>query len=175
MTAPPRETPKATPKPAESKTERNERAARALTMRNAGATYTRIAEQLGISEQQVKNDITRAIKEWVRVPAEQMVDRQRAILLDIMRVEYPAAMDVNSPRHYQAQEKVLEVLAHEAKLHGLYAPTKVNFGISEAEFARQAAELLQVTGVRPLLELARIDEPVDAEVVADVDESWSNL
>lgn len=144
-------------------------------MRNAGATYARIAEQLGISEQQVKNDITRAIKEWVRVPAEQMVDRQRAILLDIMRVEYPAAMDVNSPRHYQAQEKVLEVLAHEAKLHGLYAPTKVNFGISEAEFARQAAELLQVTGTRPLLELARVDEPVEVEVVSDEEGGWSNL
>jgi hypothetical protein len=160
-----------------SKAERDERAAKALTMRNAGATFQRIGDQLGISEQMARNDVSRAIKEWVRVPAEQMVDRQRAILNDIVRVEYSAAMDPSSPRHYQAQAKILEALEHEAKLHGLYAPQKVSLGISEQEFARQAAELLKVTGPAPLLELAAT-EVVEAEVVEaveDDEEPWSNL
>ena len=159
-----------------SKAERNERAAKALTMRNAGATYTRIAEQLNISEQMARNDVSRAIKEWVKVPAGEMVNRQRAILLDITRVEMPAALDPSSPRHYEAQSKILQVLEHEAKLFGLYAPAKVSLGITEQEFAAQAAELLKITGPGPLLELVGRPGVVDAEVIESAGlDGWCDI
>lgn len=165
-----------TKRPKPSKTETNERRAKALTMRNAGATYERIADQLGIPVHRVQSDVSYAIRNWVRVPAEQMVDRQRAIFLDILRVEYPAAMDPSSPRHYQALDRVLEVLRDERKLFGLDAPQKISLGISEQEFAERAAELLKVTGTRPLLELAgQQEDVVDAQVVEVEEERWSNL
>lgn len=170
--------------PAENRTTRADRKAElairraaALRMRTAGATWEEIAVKYGYTETQARNDVMRCVRESVRVPAEQLLDRQRAIINDVIRVEYPAALDPSSPRHYEAQAKLLEFLQHEAKLTGMYAPTRVNVGISEEEFTRQAAELLAVTGQGPLLELVR-DSPVaaDATVVeAEVDESWSNL
>ena len=139
-----------------------ERRAKALTMRNAGATFPRIAEQLGISEAQARKDVRKMIAEVVQLPVDQMVERQRAILLDITRVNYPAAMGGDR----EAQAVLLRVLEHEAKLYGLYAPTRVSVGISESEFANQAAELLAALGTEPLRELAGSSyEPLDAEVV----------
>lgn len=149
-----------------------ERRMKSLTMRNAGATYPRIAEQMGVSEKQSRLDVRRAIQEIVQIPVDQMVERQRAILLDLTRVNYPAALAGDK----DAQGVLLRILEHEAKLYGLYAPTRVNVGISEREFGEQAAELLAALGTEPLRELAGY---VDAEVVAaepdEVEEPWSNL
>ena len=145
---------------------------KALTMRNAGATFPRIADQLGVSERQARNDVRKAIAEVVQLPVDQMVERQRAILLDITRVNYPAAMSGDR----DAQAVLLRVLEHEAKLYGLYAPARVNVGISESEFAAQAAELLAALGTEPLRELA--GEPLDVEVLdptEDPPSDWSNL
>ena len=149
-----------------------ERRMRALTMRNAGATFTKIAEQLGVREHVARADVRKAIAEVVKLPVDQMVDRQRAILLDITRVNYPAAMAGDR----DAQATLLRVLEHEAKLYGLYAPARVNVGISEQEFAAQAAELLAALGTEPLRELAG-EPPLDAEVIPDptTPEDWSNL
>ena len=145
---------------------------KALTMRNAGATFPKIAEALGISEKAARMDVRKAIAEVVRLPVDQMVERQRAILLDITRVNYPAAMGGDR----EAQAVLLRVLEHEAKLYGLHAPTRVNVGISEQEFASQAAELLAALGTEPLRELAGAPAPptLEAEVVDD-DTGWSNL
>jgi len=95
----------------------------------------------------------------------------------MIRTNYPLAIDKTAPRCFEAQQKILECLAHEAKLTGLYAPARVNVGIGEEEFGRQAAELLKVTGPGPLLELVRAAPTVDAEVVEPVEEGepWSNL
>lgn len=148
-----------------------ERRMKALTMRNAGATFARIAEQLGVSEPQVRKDIRIAIRDIVQIPVDQMVDRQRSILLDITRVNYPAAMSGDR----EAQAMLLRVLEHEAKLYGLYAPTRVNVGISETEFAAQAAELLAALGTEPLRELAGQPPPIEAEVITHDTTDWSNL
>jgi len=149
---------------------------KALTMRNAGATFPRIADQLGVSERQARNDVRKAIAEVVQLPVDQMVERQRAILLDITRVNYPAAMSGDR----DAQAVLLRVLEHEARLYGLYAPARVNVGISESEFAAQAAELLQVLGTEPLRELAGEPPlpPLDAELAEGTDattDGWTNL
>lgn len=154
-----------------------ERRIKALTMRNAGATFIRIAEQLGVSEKQARNDVRKAVQEVVQLPVDQMVERQRAILLNITRVNYPAAMSGDR----EAQAVLLRVLEHEAKLYGLYAPARVNIGISESEFALQAAELLQALGTEPLRELAgqpplTVEEiEPDSGELGDEPNSWSNL
>jgi DNA-binding Lrp family transcriptional regulator len=185
MPAPPAEKRDNRREPRLSKAERDERAAKALRLRNAQATFGQIADQLGISEQQARNDVGRAIREWVRVPAEQMVSRQQSVLMSILQTEYPDAVNrsLTPAQRHAAQDKILEVLRDERKLHGLDAPQKVTLGISEEEFARQAAELLQITGAAPLLALTRDAQSeaaelagqavIDAEV--EEEEPWSNL
>src|SRR5271168_4632741 len=110
---------------------------KALTLRNAGATYARIAIELGVTEIKARDYVKVATREIVAIPVDQMVERQRAILLDITRVNYHPALSGDK----EAQGVILRALEHEAKLYGLYAPTRVNVGVSETEFARQAAEL----------------------------------
>jgi len=161
----------------------------ALTLRNMGATYAKIGEQLyGGSTQKAKNAVQKATAEVVQLPVDQMVNRQRSILLDITRRNYPRAMDTTDPEHREAQGVIIRCLEHEAKLFGLYAPQRVQVGISETEFGQQAAELLAAVGPGPLAELAGQDLPVGvapgAEAILDVvevplpaavDDPWSNL
>lgn len=161
-----------------------ERRYKALTLRNAGATWHKIAAQLGVSVYTVQKDVRTAMAEVVKVPVDEMVARQRAILLDLARVNYPAALGGD----HDAQTQLLRILEHEAKLYGLYAPTRVQVGISETEFATQAAELLAAIGTEPLRELAGEQAapipPIDAEVIEDtptaaatviVPDEWSNV
>ena len=130
---------------------------RALTMRNAGATYAKIAEQFGVSTLTVRKDVRLALREVISETAEDMVARQRGILLDMTRANYPAALSGD----LGAQSAIVKCLEHEAKLFGLYAPTRVNVGVSDTEFAAQAAELIAALGLEPPRELGYI---IDAEV-----------
>lgn len=128
-----------------------ERRLRALTMRNAGATFQRIADQMGLSAATVRNDVRMALREVVSETAEDMVARQRSILLDMTRSLYPNALQGD----LDAQKQIIRILDHEAKLFGLYAPTRVNVGVSDTEFAEQAAELIAQLGLEPPRELMR--------------------
>lgn len=162
-----------------------EKRMQALTMRNAGATWARIAETYKITQDRAQRWVRAATKEIVKLPIDQMVDRQRAILLDITRRNYPVAMG-DSDNAREAQGVIIRCLEHEAKLYGLYAPARVAVGLSETEFGQNAAELLKLVGTAPLAELAglptgataletvqiRQAEPVDAEVI---EEPWSNV
>lgn len=172
-----------------------EKRMQALTMRNAGATWARIAETYQISPDRAKNWVRKAMQEVVKLPVDQMVDRQRAILLDITRRNYPVAMG-DSEAARDAQGVIIRCLEHEAKLYGLYAPARVAVGISENEFGQNAAELLKLVGFAPLAEIAGVsqnelqaalgqqqtcDPPVNREspviegTVIEDDEPWSNL
>lgn len=147
-----------------------ERRMRALTLRNAGMTYQAIADKLGVSSGLVRRDIRMALREVVSETAEDMLARQRGILFDLQRQAYPAAL--NGDR--DAQAMILKTLDHEAKLFGLYAPTRVAVGVSDTEFAEQAAELISSLGLEPPKELRRAaHEPdtIDAEVVAPAGDS----
>lgn len=128
-----------------------ERRMRALTMRNAGATYAKIAEQFGVTTVTIRKDVRLALREVVSETAEDMVSRQRAILLDMTRANYPAALQGD----LGAQSAIVKCLEHEAKLFGLYAPTRVAVGVSDTEFASQAAELIEALGLEPPRELIR--------------------
>lgn len=174
---------------------------RALTMRNAGATYAKIAEQFGVTTVTIRKDVRLALREVVSETAEDMVSRQRAILLDMTRANYPAALQGD----LGAQSAIVKCLEHEAKLFGLYAPTRVAVGVSDTEFASQAAELIAALGLEPPRELVRAEvidvvaeddtipatllapsptidtdptplgEPVTCTDEEDTDDGWSNL
>lgn len=152
-----------------------ERRIRALTMRNAGATYQRIAAQLNITIPTARKDVRYALREVINETAEDMLARQRSVLLDIQRVNYPAALRGDK----EAQTMILKALDHEAKLFGLNAPTRVAVGVSDTEFAEQAAELIESLGLQPPQELKRAPEPDIIDVhITDIDpppDDWTNI
>ncbi len=127
-----------------------ERRARALTLRNAGATFRQIADKTGVSPTQARKDIEVALREVVAESAESMIARQRAVLHDIVRANYAAAAsgDIDAAR------VILSTLEREAKLFGLDAPTRVNVGVSDVEFAERTATLIESLGLTPPRELA---------------------
>lgn len=115
-----------------------ERRMKVLTMRNAGATYQRIADQLGISTVTARKDLQRAYREVLNDTPEDMLARQRSVLLDITRANYAAALQGDK----DAAMTIIKGLEQEAKLFGLYAPTRALIGVSDVEFAEQAAALI---------------------------------
>lgn len=154
-----------------------ERRIRALTLRNAGATYQRIASQLNISIPTARKDVRYALREVINETSEDMLARQRSVLLDIQRINYPAALRGDR----DAQNMIIKALEHEARLFGLYAPTRVAVGVSDTEFAEQAAELIESLGLQPPTELRRSahEDVLDAEVI-DPDATpaaseWANI
>jgi hypothetical protein len=129
---------------------RIERQVRALTLRNAGATFRQIADKTGVSPTQARKDVEVALREVVAESAESMIARQRAVLHDIVRANYAAAAsgDIDAAR------VILSTLEREAKLFGLDAPTRVSVGVSDVEFAERTASLIESLGLSPPRELA---------------------
>lgn len=146
-----------------------ERRARSLTLRNAGATFRQIAEKTGVSPGTARHDVEAALREVVAESAEAMIARQRSMINDIIRANYAAMAsgDVDAAR------LVLSSLEREAKLFGLDAPTRVNVGVSDVEFAEKTASLIESLGLTPPKELAvmsaKLRETLDAEVVLPFD------
>lgn len=173
-----------------------ERRMRALTLRNAGLTYAKIGDQQGTNAGIARNDVRMALREVLNDTAEDMLARQRSVLADLQRAHYPAALQGDR----DATTAVLKCLEHEAKLFGLYAPSRVNVGVTDTEFAAQAVELITALGLQPMPELERtlikherpvIDaavlDPPTEETATDApapaaepddepdDDDWSNL
>lgn len=140
---------------------RVERRGQVLRLRNAGVTYAKIAEQLGISTDTVARDITKGLREILHEPAEEMLGSQRSMLSDIRRANYVAMLGGD----LKAASMILRTMEHEAKLFGLYAPTRVNVDVSDEDFALTAARLMQEMGVTPPEAIAAaLEQPVEAEV-----------
>jgi hypothetical protein len=126
-----------------------ERRMRALTLRNMGATFTRIAAELGISASVARADVRLAYREVLNETTEDFVARQRSVLLDCQRGAYPLALQGDK----DAIMAIVRCLEQEAKLLGLYAPARMAVGISDVDFAEQAAELISKLGLTPPREL----------------------
>lgn len=152
-----------------------ERARRAVELRIAGHPYQAIAAELGYRDE---SGARKAVDRLLSRIAHEGVAELRAVegrrLDELQRGVWAAAIAGD----LEAIKTVLAIMTRRARLFGLDAPTPVAVGISAAEFAKKAAELLDVIGPGPLLELART-APVDAEVIAEAGESepdgWSNI
>ena len=170
-----------------------ERRMRSLTLRNSGATYSQIAQRMEVSEKTSRDDVRKALREVISEPAEDLMARQRSVLLDLQRANYPQALRGDK----DAGRIVIDCLKHEAQLMGLYAPTRVNVAVTDVEFAEQAVTLISELGLQPPAELvaAAATDPVltDAELIAataaggvddpdvidaeveDEDEGWADI
>ena len=162
-----------------------ERAQSAVALRIEGRAYAEIADALGYSDESgARHAVSRLLdrREAESVEELRMVEGCR---LDAMQA---AVWDAALHGDLDAIKAVLGIMARRARLFGLDKPTAVAVGISETEFAAQAAELLAVLGPEPLRELAQsVPESVRALPGAataavpgvvyggEVDEGWSNL
>jgi hypothetical protein len=176
-----------------------ERRLKALSLRNEGRTFSQIADVLygdlppEAGEVRAERDVRAAERELVRIPTDARLNRQHGIVLEMIAAYKPRALDGDK----DAAGILLSYLQHAAKLDGLYAPARIQVGITETEFAGQAHELLSGAGgpavLRALAELARVpaaippassapQQPavVDGEIVPKIEasnepEPWSNL
>jgi hypothetical protein len=57
---------------------------------------------------------------------------------------------------------IIATLEREARLFGLDAPTRVNVGVSDVEFAERTASLIESLGLQPPKELVRLGPSVQS-------------
>lgn len=161
-----------------------QRALQALELYTAGCSYAEIGRRLGYRDHSGPH---RAISRLLSRRETFGVDTLRKVhgerLSALLAAVWPAALRAD----LDAVKTALQVLGDIAKLYGLNAPERVAVGISDTEFATQAAELLAVVGPGPLAELARWSPElralpiVEGEVAhsevydGNITDGWSNL
>ena len=148
------------------------RAAEALRLRLSGMTWEEIAAQLnyrgrGGPRMAVERLLSRVEHEGAA--ALRAVEGRRLDELQASVWSKATSGDCDAIR------TVLRISERRSKLFGLDAPIMVG-GLSEAEFGRMAAELLEVTGPKPLYALAGLPAPPEPVLDTYDDEMpWSNL
>lgn len=151
-----------------------ERRMRVVMLRNAGVTFSDIAKQLKISATQARKDLSAGLRDILSDTAEDMIARQRSVTLDVQKANYKKMLEGD----VDAARLILSSLEREAKLFGLDAPTRVNVGVSDIEFAEKTAALIESVGGTPPADLLKaighragaagtvIDAEVEPEPVA---------
>lgn len=136
---------------------RAERRAGAVRLRTCGASIPQIAQKLKYgSVSEASADIIAYLDELVRIDATEMVARQQAVIMDMMRAAY-----ANASAGDTASIKVVkELMDHQAKLFGLHAPTRHQISAEDRDFGQNAAGLLEDLGVNMVVE---IPPTIDAE------------
>lgn len=147
-----------------------ERRMKALTLRNAGGTFNQIAAQLNVSATVARADVRLALREVLSETTEEFVARQRSVLLDCQRGAYPGALTGDK----DSIMAIVRCLEQEAKLLGLYAPARQVIGISDVDFAEQAAELIGKLGLvapKELMQHVRRPDSDSAAVMGNLVEA----
>ncbi|WP_457095116.1 hypothetical protein [Mycobacteroides abscessus] len=150
-----------------------ERRIRVVMLRNAGVTFTDIARKESISTTQARKDLTAGLRDLLSDTAEDMIARQRSVIIDVQKANYKKMLEGD----VDAARLILSSLEREAKLFGLDAPTRVNVGVSDIEFAEKTAALIESVGGTPPADLLKAighragaagnGAVIDAEVVAE--------
>lgn len=128
-----------------------ERRIRVVMLRNAGVTFTDIARKESISTTQARKDLTAGLRDLLADTAEDMIARQRSVIIDVQKANYKKMLEGD----VDAARLILSSLEREAKLFGLDAPTRVNVGVSDIEFAEKTAALIESVGGTPPADLLK--------------------
>lgn len=139
-----------------------ERRLRVLSLRMGGMTYREIATVLKIDPSTARRDEAAAKRLIAGDDMEGIIAGQRAVLADIRKANYRSMLGGDK----DATANILKGLDHEAKLLGLYAPTRINTGPSHIEFSERAAELITAVSPDILKELLR-GTSIDPRVIAE--------
>ena len=115
------------------------RRTKVMFLRNAGATWAAVAKETGVSIATCRKDYQVVCRDINNEQPADVVARHRAVIFDIQRANYPAMMRGDK----DAAATILRALDREAKLLGLDAPTRILAGVSDVEFANEAARLIE--------------------------------
>ena len=142
------------------------RRTKVMFLRNAGATWQAISKEVSVSIATCRKDYAVVCRDINNEQPADVVARHRAVIFDIQRANYPAMMRGDK----DAAATILRALDREAKLLGLDAPTRILAGVSDVEFANEAARLIErITTLDPttMKELSRATssgpQVIDAE------------
>lgn len=148
-----------------------------------GASYRDIGAKLGITEQRARYGVVEMLKRASRHSAEELIGGQMVILSELKRAHLPYALLADK----DSSKMVMDILDHEARLHGLYSPSKVQLStVSDAEFAQTMSALVRAIGPAEISrKLAAIDPtappiaPPPAHdalptLDAEVDDDWAD-
>lgn len=127
----------------------DERRGKVLKLRNGGMSFQRIADELGMTVGQVTSDIKRGLRSVMREQAAEIAANQIVITRNLVAALYPNALrgDVSSVR------AITDLLGHQARVLGLYAPARVDVAVSDEDFAATTAKMLREIGIAPPKEL----------------------
>lgn len=145
-----------------------ERRTKVMFLRNAGGTWREIARACGVSVPTVMKDYRVVCRDINNEQPEAVIARHRAVIYDIQRANYANMMRGDK----DAAAIILRALDREAKLLGLDAPTRILAGVSDIEFANEAARLIErINALDPttLEELQRARESLETPPVIDAD------
>lgn len=145
----------------EQQIEKAERRAGAVRMRVCGMSLAHIARQHGYAdEREAADDIRSYLDELLLIPASEWVARQAAVTMDMMRAAYKRALDGDT----DAMKQIKDMMDHQAKLFGLYAPTRHKVSADDNNFSVTAASLIAELG---------IDTEVAMPPTIDASEPWA--
>lgn len=116
-----------------------ERRTKAMFLKNAGATLAKIAEETGVSIATVRKDLAIVRRDINNEPPMDVIARHRAVIFDIQRANYPAMLRGDK----DAAMTILRALDRESRLLGLDQPVKMIAGVTNEEFANEAARLIE--------------------------------
>lgn len=142
------------PPPVKPDADDRDRATKALELRKSGATYERIAAELGYSDESgPRKAVDRLLCriEHEGVAEMRRLEGQRLDQLQAAHWDAALSGDVDSTK------VMLQVIDRRCKLFGLNAPMAVRVApeITDAEFAEQVVELIGLIGPEDLAEVIR--------------------
>lgn len=159
------------PKLALNDTDKSEtKAQAALTLKLYGASYTDIAKTIGYSS---AYRARMAVERVLANAADSPEDRDKMRVLANKRIErllasvMGKATNPNDPQHLAYNARALALIDRGIKLHGVDAPTQIQFSATDQDIAAYVQELMP---------LARQDmEAIEADIIdADVIEGESD-
>lgn len=125
--------------------ERRERMAKALQLREQGATYDQIGTTLGISRTRAYDDVMDALKEITREPAESVLKVELRRIDKLWQVAYRSAVGGDM----RAMDRAVKLMDRRIRLHGL----DVHHSQVEVEVIEKLQESFTLLDAEPLGDL----------------------
>lgn len=124
-------------------------------LRVAGMSTVAIADRMQMRAYEVEQELRRAVQDANSASIDEMVGTQNSILTDLLRVNYPLALQGDGP----ATDRVLRLLARQSQLYGLDAPNRVHIGVSDRDFNAVATRLVEQIAAAPQIVDVDVVEP----------------
>lgn len=144
-----------------------QRAEAALALRLSGASFTQIAKVVGYaSAYNARSAVERVLAQSAESPEERdqmrvLIDRRMNRLLQSVMGK---ATDPKNPDHLAYNARALAIIDRQAKLHGVDAPTKIQFTPTDEHIQQYVAQMTQLANADTAAEEADI---LDADEVED--------